>query len=85
MIGSLVAIIAFAEFFITVAVVMATDAHEAAPIVFFLLVHAPLMGLFALLVVVGGVKSVGWLYLPFIAANVSVVGGDGVSFKKYGF
>jgi len=41
----------------------------AVPVV--LLVHAPLMGLFALMVVVGGMRSQGWLYLPFMAMNVS--------------
>lgn len=80
MIASGVAIIALVEFCFTVAAMVAMHARGWAPV--FFLVHAPLMGLFALMVVVGGKRSLGWLYLPFMAMNVS---WEGVGWVELGF
>jgi len=66
-IASGVAILALIEFCFTVAAMVAMNTRGWAPV--FFLVHAPLMGLFALMVVVGGKRSLGWLYLPFMAMN----------------
>jgi len=66
-IASGMATIAFVELCFTVAAMVAMNVRGWAPV--FFLVHAPLMGLFSLMVLVGGKRSLGWLYLPFMVMN----------------